>query len=200
MALPQQAIDRLVRTSEKTQGAYGDLLLLAGTLFAISIFIWVGLVYGYKPYLETQVTKLNAQIQTFTQQIPVAEQESLIRFYSQLTNLKTILGAHIAPSLFFNWFQGVAQPNVYYSKMTLNVDARQLTLTGVSKTVEDAAEQLALFQNDPNIASVSFNNIGSGGNGFWQFVVNLTLNPSLLSGDAARLTANTQPLSTSTTP
>ncbi|RJQ28896.1 hypothetical protein C4571_02540 [Candidatus Parcubacteria bacterium] len=178
MALPQKVVEQLSRTSVQTPGWSGQLLMFSSTAFLLSLFIYLGLVYGYKPYLEKEVQKLDSQIQAFSQQISVEEQGEIINFYSQLVNVKSLLARHVVVSPFFDWLERHTQTSVYYTKLNLNTQSRQASLSGVARSVEDLAEQLQEFQNDPGVERVNFSNVSVGSNSLWQFDLTLFFKPA----------------------
>lgn len=169
MALPQKVVEQLSRSSSTTPGWSGGLLKFAGTALVLGIFIYVGLVYGYKPYLEREVVKLDAQIATFAQEVPVDEQTKIVGFYSQLGNLKSLLSQHVAISPLFDWLEKHTETNVYFTKLTLNVQTRQVGLTGVAKNIEDVSSQLAVLQADGEVARTNLSNVSILPSGVWQF-------------------------------
>jgi len=174
MALPEQAIEKLARSPEKTRGAYGELIMLSATLFLASVLIYFGLLLGYEPYLQKKVVDLDSQIATFNKKISETDQKDLIRFYSQVTNLQNLIQNHVVGSGFFSWLERNTQTNVYWSKLSLNAQTKQATLTGFARTVEDAAEQVRIFESQPEVSLASVNNIGVQGS-LWQFNVNLAM-------------------------
>ena len=172
MPLPQKVIEQLGREPPKTPGWSGQLLMFSSTVFLISLFIYIGLVFGYRSYLLGEVKKAQNQIQAFSQQIPAEEQARLVDFYSQLTNLKSILASHVFSSQIFDWLERNTEANVYFTKFNLAASRSQLTLGGVAKTMEDAAQQIAVFEAQPELEKVSVGGV-SFANGVWQFDLNL---------------------------
>jgi len=181
MALPEQLVERLSREPVQTPGWSGRLLMFSATVFFISIAVYVGILYGYKPYLEKQVADLDNQIKTYSQQIPPEEQTKLVSFYSQIANLQSILASHVISSQLFDWLEKNTVPTIYYSKLDLLSSSNQLNLSGYSKTVDDFSRQMILFQNDPLIERIAINSVTAGANNLWQFDITLFLKKNALS-------------------
>src|SRR3989344_1296726 len=133
MALPQKVLEQLGREPPKTPGWAGQFLMFSGTLFFIAAFVYLGLVFGYRPYLASEVRKLQDQINIFIQQIPVEEQGKIINFYSQLLNLRSLLANHAVSSHFFNLIEDNTQVNVYYDRFDLSLRTRELRVGGAGK-------------------------------------------------------------------
>lgn len=180
MALPQKVVDQLSREPVRTPGWSGQLLMFSSTIFFICLLVYFGLVYGYKPYLDREVGKLDQQIKIFEQQIPVDEQTKIVNFYSQLANLKSLLARHIVTSPLLGWLEGRTQTNVYFTKFHLNTQSSQLSLGGISKTIDDLTQQLQIFQEDQNVRRASFSNVSIGSNGLWQFDLTVVFDPKFL--------------------
>src|SRR3989344_1044323 len=169
MALPTSAVEQLSRRRDRSPGWFSQLLLFSGSIFAISVIVYAGLVFGYKPYINRQVAALDDQIQQFSQEIPDVVQNKSFSFYSQLVNLRTFLDGHVLMSPLFTWLQDHTISNVYYTKFSLNTLTRQLSLGGVARTLGDVASQLAAFQDAPGVQNVFFNNVSVDSKGLWQF-------------------------------
>jgi len=179
MPLPQAVIEQLRKPSIKTPGWSSGLLMFSGALLVIALVVYFGLILGYQPYLNAQDKNLNDQIQKFSQQIPASDQEKLIVFYSQLVNLKKLLQQHIFTSPLFEWLEKNTLPTIYYTKFSLDTNNHRLNLSGSAKTVEDFAKQVLFFNNQPEVQSISFNNITSGQNKIWQFDLIVTFKESI---------------------
>ena len=181
MALPEQVIDRLSREPVHTPGWSGQLLMFAGTIFLISLGVYLGLMFGYKPYLNSKISKLDAQIQKFTQEVPLSDQEKLASFYSQLSNLTGILHTHVISSPLFDWLEKRTDVNVYYTKFNFNPATKQLALTGIAKTTSDFIQQIQAFQAESAVERMNVNSLTSSPNGMWQFDLVLFLRPDFLN-------------------
>ncbi len=185
MPLPQQVVDRLSRESVTTPGWSGRLLMFAGTIFFTTLTVYLGLVFGYKPYLNSQINQLDDQIKKFTQKIPISEQEKLIVFYSQLINLNTILHQRPVPSPVFDWLEKNTQANIFYTRFTMTTATGELSLNGIAKTVDDFVQQLQVFQSEPAVRRFTVNTVTTSANGNAQFDVVLFFNPDFFSQSAS---------------
>ncbi len=181
MALPEQVVDRLSREPVHTPGWSGQLLMFAATIFFISLGVYLGLMFGYKPYLDSKISGLDAQIQKFTQEIPLSDQEQLASFYSQLSNLGGILKKHVVSSPLFDWLEKHTDANVFYAKFNFNPGTNQLALTGTAKTTNDFVQQIQAFQGESAVERINVNSLTSSSNGTWQFDLVLFLRPDFLN-------------------
>lgn len=181
MALPQQVVEQLGREPADTQGwAFGAVLFSGGILF-LTIIIYLGMSYGYEPYLQGKITDAQNQIATLNNSISPTDQSNLIHFYSQISNLKTLLQKHTLTSQFFTWLGNNTEANIYYQSFSLAAGYK-VTATGHAATEADVNQQIAIFENSPEVNSVSVSNVGQAPtNGGWNFTMLLTMSPSLFS-------------------
>jgi len=181
MAFPQKVTDRLSQAPSRTPGSLRQLLLLSTLLFLLSVASYVGLSFGYKKYLESSIKDSKEQIIAFSEQVPVEEQAKLISFYSQLINLKSLLANHINLSPSFTWLEDNTQINTYFLSLDFDKKSNSLSLSAVSKTFNDMAEQILAFENlKDQVVGVKVSNISSQPNA-WQFNLDLTLSNDFLT-------------------
>lgn len=198
MALPTQEIERLTRASNPEQGPYKQLLLLTGSLLAISSILYLGLSYGYEPYLNKQKADLDVQIQESSKKIPQEEQIKLIGFYSQLANIKTLIGKHPFTSNVFEWLEKNSEPNTYFTKFSFNASTNQLALLGISKTADNVSDQAAIFESQPEVVRLNLSSLSVAITGGWQFNMTIFFDPkSLLPATQATPAGITPPPTTS---
>lgn len=175
MALPQKVVDQLSRSQVRTQGALSQLLMLGTILFAVSLAVYLGLAFGYRPYLESEISRLNNQIESFTKSVPPEDQARLAHFYSQIVNLKSLLGKHVIFSPIFAWLEKNAQINTTFTGVTINQKNNQVSIDAVSKTLEDVSEQLLVFEKTREVREVKISSVTQEQNKFWRFNLNLTV-------------------------
>jgi hypothetical protein len=182
MALPPQAIEKLIREPSRSQGAYRELLLISGAMFGLSIIIYAGLAFGYSAYLNTSLANVDNEIQSFNTGISDEEREQIQGFYSQLVNLRTLLAGHTAATPVLELLERTVQPDVYYTKLTLNGNTNQAILTGAATSLNAIASQASVLQAQPEVDHLDFNNAGSQTQGPWQFTMTVYLEPDVFHG------------------
>lgn len=185
MPLPEKVIEQLGREPTSTQGWAVGALLFSGGLLFLALLIYAGLSFGYEPYLQSRLTSEQNQMNALSQSIPASQQTQLIDYYSQIANLQSLLQTHVSAPEFFSWLEKNTEANVYYQSFTLT-SGDQIALTGVGSTEADVNQQIAIFENSPEVSSVSVSNVSapellqSG----WNFSLTLIMDPSTLSGVA----------------
>lgn len=179
MALPQQALERLTRAPAQTPGAYQNLLMLSGTIFGITLLIYLGVLFGYIPYFTSQLTDRNAKIEEFGKQFSETEQEELRTFYSQISNLKTVLANHAVATPLYRFLEEHTLQDIYFKSANVNAARGQLILEGVAKSVEDAASQVKVFENAPEVTKITLRGFSESAREGVQFGITLEFRPDM---------------------
>ena len=185
MALPQKIVEQLGRPPARTPGWSGQLLMFSGTLFFISLLIFFGIRFGYSRYLSAEVKALDKKINELVQQVPEEDQAGIINFFSQIANVKTLLGNHVVGSGILRWLEENTHPNIYFTSFSFNAQSRNIILPGIAKNFTDIVEQLQIFSAAVGeIEKVNFSNALLQGNQ-WQFSMTLILTPEFVQGSSA---------------
>ncbi len=179
MALPQQVVEQLGQESRRTPGWSSGMLLFSGSVLFVIVLIAAGLRFGYEPYLNAQLSSLDSQIQKVGQSISASDQANLVTFYSQISNLQSLITNHVFFSQFLTWLEQHTEANVYYTNMVF-ASGNQIALVGIAQTSADVSEQIAVFEAAPEVTAVSLSNVtySSSVNG-WIFNVVLTMQTSV---------------------
>jgi hypothetical protein len=179
MPLPQDVINKLSQDAPVVSERSSGLLLFSFSLLAVTIAMYLVVVFGYDAYLNNQSTNLSAQIGKVSQSVSSAQAGSFISFYSQIVNTRTLLANHIAFSHVLAWLEKDTQANAYYQSFAF-VSGNQVTLGVLAKSQGDMDQQLAIFESDPEIKNVAISNVSIANvSGYVSSNVTLTLNPSL---------------------
>ena len=133
--------------------------------------------FGYEPYLNAQLSSLEGQAQKVGQSVSPADEANLVTFYSQISNLESLIKNHVFFSQFLTWLEQNTEANVYYTSMSFT-SGNQVTLVGIAKTSADVSEQVAVFEASPEVSSVSLSNVSSFSSANeWIFNAVLTMQP-----------------------
>jgi len=161
-------------------------LLFSAALFLISVIVYGGVVFGYMPYFEGRRKKLNDQIQAFTQQIPVAQQENLTSFYAQLSNIKKLLDERAVFSPFLKWLEERTQANIFYRQISVETLSGKVSFSGAGKSLGDVEEQLAVFERAKEVTAATFGPVTSKEKGVWEFSGALSLTPGFFTNKGVK--------------
>lgn len=134
------------------------IFVLMLIIFSFLIFIYLGMVFGLKPYSNSQIADLNRQILNLNQSIDESQQKQLISVYSQFINLKNLLDSRKTVSQFFNFLEENTYSTVNYKSLTMDIADRTAKLAGITPDYETLTKELSLFQKSPMIEKVILEN------------------------------------------
>lgn len=160
---------------------------------------YLGLRLGYAPFLNGQIESLDNEAKKFSQEISLERQNEIALFYSQISNIKTLLGNHVTPSKIFTLLEEKTLPTVYFDKFELKSQSREMVLSGKTRSMSDVASQIMVFQEMPEVSKVTMKNAFADGSGVWSFELDVIFTAAFFgepvvagSGSATNSTNQTQ--------
>jgi hypothetical protein len=140
---------------------------------------YVGLSFGYRPFMESQIAEIESNLQKISKDITEVDKENLILTYSQQENLRKIIMGRIYASKIFPLMQKITHPKVYYSGLDLVLSEKKLELEGSAESYGVLSEQLAFYDKEESIVRYNLEDSVIR-EGTVMFKVALTLADSLL--------------------
>ena len=157
------------------------LISFSGGILLITLVLWAGLQFVYKPYFDSQTQAIEKQIADQNSQISASDQTTIINFYSELANLRQLLRTHVTTTNLLTWLGQNTEQNTYFSAFSF-ANGGTVTFTANARTEADANQQIAIFENSPQVKSLTVSGVAQGsGNSYWQFSVTLSLDPSIIA-------------------
>jgi hypothetical protein len=132
MALPQQVVEQLGKEPSQAQGWSFGVLFFSGGMLVLAIAVYLGITFGYDPYLQNEITNTQNKITALNNSISPTDQTNLINFYSQVSNLKILLQKHTLSSQFFSWLEKNTEVNVYYQSLSM-ASGYKFSVTGMQQ-------------------------------------------------------------------
>ena len=180
MSLPEQVISELSKDKPNIPGWSWRIFMFSFFVLIVTIAFYVGLEYGFKSYLNSQINKLDFETKKIIQAVSIDDQNKLISFYSQLENIKKIFLNHKSIMPLFLWLERNTLPSVSFNKFNFNSLNNQLNLGGLANKKEDALNQILVFQSKEEVENVILNNL-SLGQDKWQFDLTIVFKNSLFN-------------------
>jgi len=146
------------------------ILVFSIILFALSLFIVFGLKFGISNYYDSRIETLDTSIDTLSQEVGQEEQKDFAIFYSQLVNLKKVLGDHKFSVNTLSFLEKYTLPSVSFTQASISSDEEKVELEGKTSSLKKLIEQLSVFDEADGlrtkaiVESVAFN--PDGGVGF----------------------------------
>lgn len=171
-------LDEKVKGEELPVGWPWRFFLFSILIAATACVVSLGLSFGYKPFLESNLARQDANITELGKVVSQSQQDEFIRFYSQLANLEGVLKRHVTASPFFGFLEGRTNAEVAFTSLEARVPERKVVLEGVARDYATLAEQLQAFSTAPEVAGMIVND-SSASDGRVRFRLTLTLAPVL---------------------
>jgi hypothetical protein len=150
--------------TQQSIGLPWRLSAFAIALFALALFTWAGLRYGYQSYLEEQVKATDTELAGLAEKISADQQDHFITLYSQITNLKGVLDKHQFTANALPVLEKNVASGVIFTSAKMDADTLSLELTGITPVFETLAAQMLVLEKAPEVASVALEkvNLASG--------------------------------------
>ena len=177
-------LDELARLEQEAPQQIGFLWSLLRFLFIVLLVLilgFVGLRFGYTPFLKNQIEKQEVAIDELSTKIPESDQENLLRFYFQLADLERLLKSHVAGSKVFTFLESRTNQRVYVTSFSLDATGRKIVFEGIAPSYEIVAQQLSAFESANDVLTAALTEAETEREGRVRFGVALTLSPRIFS-------------------
>jgi len=174
-------------------GAPRRFLTFSAFIFFLTILIYVGLSYGYKAFLNSEIEDIQTSIEDLRFEVPLEEQEELVVFFSQIGNIQGILDNHIITTNLFPALEKYTHSEVAYRSMEISTLENKVSLDGIAGSYEALVSQLAIYESAPEIERVILNNSQRSANAI-TFRVTLTMDEELFDFKEAAFAPAPQPV------
>lgn len=180
-----------------------------GIIYAVCLFLFVvsllaaGGVFAYQAYL-TQTIADNGAILTKDQTaLDFPAIEDLVRLDSRITQAKTLLARHVAPSSIFAFLSQETLQNVQFTTFKYDIQpdgSATIKLDGVADSFSTVALQSDQLSNSTLLKDILFTNLNTNPNGQVTFTVQATVVPALfLYSSTLGTPVSTTPTASATT-
>ena len=159
-------------------GVPRKLLTFGFFLFLSTLLVYVGLSAGYRSFLESEISVLEENIDELRFTIDIDEQENLVRFFSQINNVKEILDNHVITSSLFPILEANTHSRVAYTGIEIAVVERRVTIEGIAESFDALVSQLTIYEAAPPIERVILESAERSGS-VVNFKISLTFVPEV---------------------
>jgi len=174
-----------------SSGSSWRLLLFMLVVFSTLFLSYFGLNIGYRAFLNSSIEQLDKDIEISRSNLNITERDDLIKFYSQIANLKEALRSHVFGSRIFDFLERTTNTNVAYTTVSLGIQERLITIDGIASTYDALVQQLTLWQDHSDIEKMILDD-NSIVNNIVRFRVNITFRPNFFILSEA--TEQTEPI------
>ncbi len=165
------------------EAGFGFLFKLAGAFLFLSLAAF-GAAFWYKSQLTKEIDQLKPSVDRAKKALDpsfVSEAEGLV---NRIAIAKNIVNNHRFPSNIFGLIEKLTNEDIRFTSYSyakgLSLDLR---LAGEAKSYTALAKQTEIFKSEPLITSAVFSNFNLTSDGLVGFMLELGVNPSILSYD-----------------
>ncbi len=144
------------------------------------ILTYFGLSFGYKPFLLRSITDTESKLIGLTLDVERESQDNFVTFYSQITNVKTLLAKHVITSKLLPLLENETHQKVVYTSANLILSEKILRIEGFAQSYEVLSAQLVLYEGASWVEKVILDNSSLGDQSV-KFSVRLKLKNEILN-------------------
>lgn len=181
--MPQQFVQNPMNQFEAENLPVGwpwRFFMVSFVIFLMSVLVYLGLVFGYEPFLTNQIAQKDKEIEQRAAMVSKEDQEKFIQIYSKVINIKSLIDSHLFSSNVLSLLEKVTHPKVYYTGLSMKMLDRELELDGVAGSFSALSEQLEAFAQTKGIERYSLTQSQLSGDTV-QFKVSLKLSKDTLT-------------------
>lgn len=130
------------------------LLTVAFIAFLTAAVLFLGLNFGYVPFLDSQISDIDNNLNQLSSSFNEKEVQRVFTFYSQIYNINDILKIRYDAPKIFKELEAQTIKNVYYTNFNFDIDAKRMTIEGIAPSYEALAQQMELLKNISGIDNV----------------------------------------------
>jgi len=151
--------------------------------FAVGLLALVLLVSGLLFYFENKSQSELQRLEEEVAQVGTSAEKQLERDVlgtkKRISDFAKIFEAHQRPSRLFSLLEENCHPKVWFSLFELNMENRQVQLTGHTLNFRTLGEQLAILRQQEMIEEVSLTDLSIGEEGQTDFSLSLVISPEI---------------------
>lgn len=125
------------------------------TIFGLVFLTYAGLNFGYKTFLKSQINDVRSELEALESQVTSEQKENLATLYSQVANIRELVEDHSLTSKFMDSLESMTSQNVSYIDFDIDTENREVSITGVAASYDDLVSQLVLYEQSPDIESLT---------------------------------------------
>lgn len=155
-------------------------------LFYLSIALLIISIISFfvlNRFLETAKAELQNLEETLDRERTPEEaalEKRVFDYQKKMEDFTTLKDLHLYPSKFFDFFQDLCHPQVWFSKFNLNLRNYDLTISGQTDTFSTLGQQLLIFQEREEIQEVNLSQLKISKIGKVDFTLSLSFDPAIL--------------------
>jgi hypothetical protein len=107
-------------------------------------------------------------------------EKEVFDYKRKVEDFSILISQHAYASRFFNFFESLCHPKVWFSKINLDMTNHKLIVSGKTDTFLILDQQLLIFQQEELIKETILTKLSIGNEGLVNFTFDLTFNPIIV--------------------
>jgi len=162
---PQPSVNGQFISEKLPVGWPWRLLVFSIVIFALTLFIFLGIRFGYTAFLNEKSSELDRSLDALSNEVSMADQDRFVSFYSQIVNLKTALDRHLFSANLLAFLEQNVIGDVVFTEARFKGVDRVLTLQGTTSSFDAIAQQMAVFEKVREVQKVFLKDVNVAGGG-----------------------------------
>lgn len=159
MPYTQSILEEQLKTDNLSIGWPWRIFILMLIVLVLSVSVYLGIDFGFKSYLNSQIEDLNQRLAALNQAVDESSKNQLIGVYSQFINVRQLLNNRKTTSNLFAFIEQNTYSTVNYSSLKLDVNSMEIAIDGAAPDYNTLIKQVALFEKSALIEKVSLENV-----------------------------------------
>ena len=113
----------------------------------------------------------------------LALEQEILTYQKKIDNFSFLIGQRLGVSKIFTAFQDVCHPRVWFSRFSLNLEEREISVLGQAQSFEVLGQQIFIFQNENWIKDIDLRKISIDKEGGIDFSLSFSFDPQFLAND-----------------
>ena len=151
---------------------YFSIALLLASVAGIFTFRYL------KNKAATSLSAVEQQINSAKAGRETLEQE-VLRYKQKIDDFSLLFNNHKAPLNFFPFLEKACHPKAQFTELTFSINDAKTSLSGITESFEALEQQINILEKQEQVKEVYLTKIGMAKEGGADFVLNISLNPSI---------------------
>lgn len=147
-------------------------------LLIISVLSYFILGYFQKKSARTLENIEDIISQKETPEVKALEKR-IFGYQKKIEMIDSLLTSHQLSRNFFTFLENLSSPKIFFSKLDLNVEKLEASLSGQAESFEGLGQQLLIFRKGEFIKDVNLTKVSIGKEGEIEFTIELSFDPQL---------------------
>jgi hypothetical protein len=162
-----------------------ELPLWQKVLFYFSVLLLIASILAFF-LLNRSFEKAESELQSLEETLSrekTQEEKDLERevfgYQEKIEDFSELSKLHLYPSKFFNFFQELCHPQIWFSEFLLNLEDFNLSISGETENFSILGQQILIFQQEEKIKNTDLSEVSIGKEGKVNFTLDLYLKPEI---------------------